>query len=319
MSQSTLERNTVVVDITYLCNAECRYCQWGDTTTPGRMNLELKDVLIPEYTLKVLGTKRVVLSGGEPRIHPHIQDILKYYSKLVNEVIIITNGYELDKKTITSLLKAGATGITISLDSINPIESFMTRRTPPELHKKILNNLRYISNMECKFELGINSTISSMTANWFTVRELLEFGLEIHADFVKFQPIFDDGYVSKNSSELLLGADCVASLLYISSHIHTLKRPPTNPAGFWRDVAVLAKGKMLSGAGCALNSHDAIITGGNMNVCYWVESSQYSHPTRNDHISYNEAISKFDRDKQHCNVGFHCFCNQGMGHTWKNY
>ncbi len=307
-------RGTIVVDVTYMCNATCRYCQWGDGLTPGRVAQDLKKVLIPPDTLEIVGTRRVVLSGGEPRLHPHISEILQYYGSLVDEVVVITNGYGLDAEAAGDLLDAGATGITISLDSVSAAESFMTRRTPPALHADILYNMEEMGP-DRRFELGINSTITRVTANWITVGDLLRFGTKLNLDFVKFQPVFDDGYVSANSPDLMLGADDVKPLRYISSKLDTIEHLPTNPPGFWTDVARLVDGERLCPSECALGSSDAIAVGGQLGICYWVESSRYGHT---DRPGYAAAAARFAEDKQKCTVGFHCFCNQGLDHTWTN-
>ena len=115
-----------MVDVTYMCNAACRYCRWGDHATQGRVARSLDEVLIPEETLKMLGTRRVVLSGGEPRLHPDLDYILGHYGGLVDQVVVISNGYGLDRRAAERLLEAGATGITISLDS-NLVEYFKAK------------------------------------------------------------------------------------------------------------------------------------------------------------------------------------------------
>ena len=314
MIKTVPARGTTVVDVTYLCNATCRYCRWGDGSTPGRVAQDLDKVLIPADTLEMIGTRRVVISGGEPRLHPNISDILGHYGTLVDEVVVITNGYGLDAEAAGALLDAGATGITVSLDSVDAMVSFMTRRTPPALHAEILGNLEGMAGPGRRFELGINSTVTSITANWITVGDLLRFGAGLDLDFVKFQPIFDDGYVSANSPDLMLGPDDAGSLLEVAARLETVEHPPTNPPGFWADVAELAGGGRLPPSGCALGPSDAISTGGQLGICYWVGSSRYG---RRDRPGYAAAASRFEGDKQKCGVGFHCFCNQGMGHTWR--
>ena len=311
MYESISGRGTTVVDVTYLCNATCRYCRWGDSSTPGRAAQDLESILIPASTLEMIGTKRVVISGGEPRLHPHISEILEYYRNLVDEVVVITNGYGLDADATEALLDAGATGITISLDSVNAMESFMTRRTPPALHAKILCSIEEMTGADRWFELGINSTVTSVTSNWITIEDLLRFGARLDLDFVKFQPIFDDGYVSANSPDLILGLNDVAPLLEVASKLETIRHPPTNPPGFWADVAELAGGGILPPSECALGPSDAISVAGQLGICYWVDSSHY------EHAGYAVAASRFEEDKQKCRVGFHCFCNQGMGHVWR--
>src|SRR2546426_530833 len=109
--------NTTVVDVTYLCNATCKYCQWGNLLTPGRAHRTVEEIVIPEDTLRSLGTQRIVLSGGEPRLNPHLNRALNHYHQLVDQVVVITNGYGLDTTEVGRLAHAGATGITVSLDS----------------------------------------------------------------------------------------------------------------------------------------------------------------------------------------------------------
>ena len=308
-------RGTTVVDITYMCNARCRYCRWGDAATPGREDQDMEKILLPAETLEALGTRRVVISGGEPRLHPRIADILGHYKKLVDQVVIITNGYGLDRETVEDLLHAGATGITVSLDSTDAMESFLTRRTPPALHAKVLRNVAGIAGPGRKFELGINCTVSSVTANWLTVRGMLEFGESARLDCVKFQPVFDDGYVSANSPDLLLGPDDVTPLQEIASNVGELRGVKTNPPGFWRDVAARVAGKSLPSDRCALGQSDSISVDGRLSICYWVKSSCYGG------VGEVPATAKgikagFEAEKHRCTVDFHCFCNQGVEHTW---
>ena len=315
MQKAIPSRGTTVIDVTYLCNAQCRYCRWGDSEIPGRVAQSLEKVFIPADTLKILGTERIVISGGEPTLHPQIMEIIRYYAELVDHVIIITNGYGLDRMAVTDLLRAGITGITVSLDSVDAMESFLTRRTPPALHKRILQNVTDAAGQNRDCEIGINCTVSHVTANWMTVCDMLKFGAALDVDFVKFQPIFDDGYVSKNSPDLLLGAEDVDQLLEISSKLDTIRHPPTNPSGFWTDVAALVRGKQIPSRRCALSPSDAISVDGKLSICFWVESSCYgsSNEMPNDH---NRVKAGFEAEKQRCNVSFHCFCNQGMEHTW---
>lgn len=306
-------RGTIVVDVTYMCNATCRYCRWGSSDTPGRMARSLSEVLIPRDTLRMMRAQRVVISGGEPRLHPELDRILGHYSDLVDQVVVISNGYGLDSRAVEKLLDAGATGITVSLDSTDAAVSFLVRRTPPILHKEILRNLADVAKLDC--ETGINCTVSHITANWITVGDMLDFGANIGVDFVKFQPIFDDGYAGAHSADLLLRAEDVPQLLDIASRREGVERPPTNPPEFWTDVATLAAGRNLPPSKCSLGTADAISVGGGLAICYWVESSYY----RSTDVIPRELMSvgkRFEADKMRCKVGYHCFCNQGVGHVW---
>ena len=308
---------TTVVDVTYLCNAQCRYCRWGDARIPGRVAQDATKTLIPAKTLDMLGTERVVISGGEPTLHPDIHRILAYYSNLVDQVVVITNGYGLNGDALDALLHAGATGVTISLDSASAIESFMTRRTPPIIHSRILQNVE-TAGRHINCELGINSTVSHVTANWFTVRGLLELGERTGADFVKFQPIFDDGYVSANSPDLMLTYEDKRPLQEVAGMLNTMPHPETNPPGFWNDIAEMAGGGRLPAERCAMNGRDAISVDGELGICWWVESSRYGNTSHDmDCKTMKDVQETFEKEKRRCTVDYHCFCNQGMGHAWR--
>lgn len=308
---------TTVVDVTYLCDARCRYCRWGDPRIPGRVAQDLPKTMIPAGTLEGLGTERIVISGGEPTLHPDIERILDYYRSLVEQVIVITNGYGLSGKMLERLLGAGATGITVSLDSASAMESFMTRRTPPRTHARILRSLELAgSRRDC--ELGINSTVSHVTANWLTVRGLLELGGRVGADFVKFQPIFDDGYVSANSPDLMLTREDEPPLREVGRMLGDTGRLSTNPPAFWDDVAELAGGGRLPAYGCALDGRDAISVDGGLGICWWVDSSRYGDVSDTpDNAKIEMVQERFREEKSGCTVGYHCFCNQGTGHIWR--
>ena len=308
---------TTVVDVTYLCNATCSYCQWGNSDTPGRLHKALTDILIPKETLTSLGTERIVISGGEPRLHPQLAQILNHYAALVRDVVVISNGYGLNAEEVSRIVDAGATGITVSLDSVNQEEAYQTRMTPPLLHKQILSNLRQMPSPR-RYELGINAVVSHRTANWDTVGGLLTFASEINADFVKFQPVFDDGYVSKNAPHLKLSESDVPNLLEIRGRIEQSRyRLRTNPPEFWRDVASLAAGNVLPAEACSLGPRHSISIQGKLKICYWVGSSTLGAST--SALSDDDVRSgreKFEGDKLRCKVGFHCFCTQNLSHEW---
>jgi molybdenum cofactor biosynthesis enzyme MoaA len=307
-----------VIDVTYLCNATCRYCQWGNEFTPGRAHRTLEEILIPEETLRSLGTQRVVLSGGEPRLNPHLKQVLSHYRQLVEQVVVITNGYGLDTTEVSRLVQAGATGITVSLDSIFSEVTIATRETPPAVHAKILSNLEKIAAGARTFELGINSVVSHPTANWENVRALLQWGLNLRVDFVKFQPVFDDGYVGRNAPELKLSPSDIPALLEISDSVDSISHPPTNPREFWKDLAELTSGEELPSRACGLGPRHSILTRDKLNICYWLDSASFgvgSEPVTATSVA--DVRSRFEDEKLKCRVGFHCFCTQNIGHKWK--
>jgi molybdenum cofactor biosynthesis enzyme MoaA len=312
------EEATTVVDITYLCNATCRYCQWGNSNNLLKEHLKLGQILLPYGSIKALGTKRIVLSGGEPRLHPQLPEILAYYRKCADSLIVLTNGYGLNRKEILKLREMGATGVTVSLDSVSSCESMETKETPLEVHRHIISDLAEACRSPREFDLGINSVVSHVTANWKTVGGILKFAQKLHLDFVKFQPIFDYGYVERNAPHLILSkADCT-NLKRIEHQLETIEHPLTNPPEFWKNIGDLAAGKRLSSSSCGLGTRHSIAVGGqDLRVCYWINNSCFGKTDSLLKSSWAQTVrKKFEIAKLSCKVGFQCFCTQDISHVW---
>jgi molybdenum cofactor biosynthesis enzyme MoaA len=310
-------QRTTVIDVTYLCNARCLYCQWGNPVTPDRIHRPLGELLVPQETLRALGTERVVLSGGEPRLHPQLLKILSYYRSMTPEVIVITNGYGLDESEANQLVEAGATGITISMDSTDPEEASYTRMVPTSLFSQLMRTLERISGSGIELEIGVTSVASSVTANWRTLQNLLAFATQIRASFVKFQPVFDDGYLGRKAPDLMLTRRDVPSLLKIAEKIDGVEHPQTNPPGFWYDIASLLYGKTLSPSACGLGPRQSIAIRGRLCICFWLESITYGNTQEIlSEEKVTEVRTQFDDAKRVCRVGFQCFCTQNLSHVW---
>ena len=87
------QQNSLVIDVTYKCNAKCHYCRWGDTNTEGRVHQPDRYIFISKETLQNLNTQRIVFSGGEPLLRLDLEQIISYYKKSgVHSIVVITNG-----------------------------------------------------------------------------------------------------------------------------------------------------------------------------------------------------------------------------------
>lgn len=311
------EQNTIVLDLTYLCNSTCRYCRWGSTETEGRRNLSLDSLKIPKSTLDLLNIERLVFSGGEPRLHPNMDELISYYREHIKTIILITNGYGATPSEIERLVSKGITGFTFSIDSINPMEEYASRRTSEERFGKILSTLRKISGLNRNFELGINTVVTHANAKWESISKLLEFSEELELDFIKFNPIFDDGYAGIHAPDLLLTEKDAMNLRVIGERIAGYGYKKTNNPQFWFDIADMTMGKQPQGIRCGLGPHKANSINSDLTMCYWV--SDVSYGKSNSKMSPEHAYliqRKLEKSKRNCVVDFHCFCNQKMSHVW---
>ena len=311
-----INSNTTVIDVTYLCNAKCSYCQWGAPVTPDRVHLSLDQLLIPDASLMALGTQRIVISGGEPRLHPRLNEIAAYYRERVGELVIMTNGYGLTISEMAKLEGLGFTGVTVSVDSVDPQVAWRTRKTPPETLARLIATLESFGPQSTGVELGINAVVSRPTATWRNVSELLNLGIRSHAQFVKFQPVFDDGFVSRSDPSLRLVESDADALAEIGGCVEG-SRIRTNPPGFWMDLHDLVLGARLDPSACDLGPCRSVSTRGELGICFWLSSSRLGRlkdPLQVDMVA--RARSEFEGAKRACTVGPQCFCTQPLEHHW---
>lgn len=309
------DQPTVLVDVTYKCNSLCAYCQWGNQVNSSSQHLPLKAVLLSAKKIKDFQATRVVISGGEPLLHPKLPQIISYYRKIIDSVVLITNGHKLNMQTVSCLIKSGLTGLAVSIDSMDSKKSEVTRGTDPTIHNQIISELKAISEEKINLEIGINSVVSSLTANWKNVKEILNFGKSINAKYVKFQPIFDDGYVTKNAPYLKLNSSNCLELYRIAKKIQNKKYSFTNPPGFWENIADIAMGKLLDPRSCNLKDRLFMIQN-YQGICYWLPSSYFSDTKKITSQTIKHQKEKFEALKKHCQVDYHCFCLQNLSHVW---
>lgn len=120
------------ISLTDRCNLRCRYCM----PEHGIEKLRHEDILTFDEILRVvralasLGVRKVRLTGGEPLVRRGIADLVCAIREVpgIEQVVLTTNGVLLDEMA-EPLVRAGLSGVNISLDTRNP-ETFagITRR-----------------------------------------------------------------------------------------------------------------------------------------------------------------------------------------------
>jgi pyruvate-formate lyase-activating enzyme len=276
-------------------------------------------VLLAPDTLRALGTSRVVLSGGEPLLYPHLDDVLRYYARHVESRVVITNGLLLSSSRRQHLRSAGATGFALSLDTTDPALYQATRGWGEAQLGRVLANLRSAAGAaEAEtMELGLNAVVSHATANWACVGAVLALGSHLGLRRVKFQPVFDDGYLSRSAPELALGTRDVPGLNDIADNVARFEGVATNPPGFWRDLARVAAGTGLDGTRCGLGPETVLVTDERLARCYWVpDADAGTVRTEPAAIRVHQSTETLLGTKSGCSVDARCFCLQPLAHEW---
>ncbi|PYR58951.1 MAG: radical SAM protein, partial [Acidobacteria bacterium] len=101
------------------CNIDCGYCNEYDKVSAPVPAAVLKRRI---DKLAELGTSVVAFSGGEPMLHPNLDELIRHIRARGMMAGLITNGYFLVPKRIEQLNGAGLDFLQISIDNVEPDE-----------------------------------------------------------------------------------------------------------------------------------------------------------------------------------------------------
>jgi MoaA/NifB/PqqE/SkfB family radical SAM enzyme len=173
------------------CNLACEYCnEYDDFSKPVPTNVMFQRV----DKLGALGTSVVTISGGEPLLHPELDEIIRRIRQNGMVAGMITNGYLLMPDRIQQLNNAGLEWLQISIDNVNPDE--VSKKSLKVLDKKLQMLAEH-----AEFHVNINSVVGGGVKNpqdALTVgRRALELGFSstigiIHDGQGQLQPLGDE-------------------------------------------------------------------------------------------------------------------------------
>src|SRR6266702_4195331 len=99
------------------CNLACTYCnEFDDFSQPVPLE-EMKKRL---DILADMGTSIITISGGEPLLHPELDEIIRHTRRRGMIAGMITNGFLVTQKRIEELNRAGLEHLQISIDNTKP-------------------------------------------------------------------------------------------------------------------------------------------------------------------------------------------------------
>ena len=130
MTTSEFRRPYVVSwNLTYRCNLACEHCYLDAGPKPlvGTENFSDRSELGTEECFKVIEELAAfapecvtILTGGEPLLRRDILDIVKRAAERGLWVVVGTNGVRITENVAQRLAEAGARGLSLSLDALDP-------------------------------------------------------------------------------------------------------------------------------------------------------------------------------------------------------
>jgi len=151
------------------CNLACKYCNEYDDFSKPVPTHEMKRRI---DRLADLGTRIVTLSGGEPLLHPDLDEIITHMRRRGLIACMITNGYLLVPERIKRLNDAGLDHMQISIDNVMPDE--VSKKSLKVLDKKLQMLSEY-----AEFHVNINSVLGGGIKNPLDALEVGKRAIEL--------------------------------------------------------------------------------------------------------------------------------------------
>src|SRR3982751_1284455 len=131
------------------CNLSCAYCNEYDNFSKP---VPLETMLGRLELLGKLKTGVITLSGGEPLLHPDLDEVIRGIRRNATLAGLITNGYLLTAERIQRLNDAGLDYLQISIDNVMPDD--VSKKSLKVLDKK----LQMLAD-HADFHVNINSVL----------------------------------------------------------------------------------------------------------------------------------------------------------------
>jgi molybdenum cofactor biosynthesis enzyme MoaA len=144
--------------VTRRCNLSCGYCTEYDDVSAAVPLAELRQRI---DALHRLGVVNISLLGGEPLLHPEIDQIVAYANRSA-QVSITTNGFLLSETLIARLNAAGLSNMQISIDTLRPDPTGYIQKSLKALAPKLARLKRL-----ARFDVHVNVVLCANTKDQF--------------------------------------------------------------------------------------------------------------------------------------------------------
>ena len=144
------------IELTSKCNMTCRHC-YNDSGVAGKSFIEPEEFTKMLLKLRQLHCEMIILSGGEPLIHPEICNYITRASSLgIRDISVITNGLIFNDEFARVCRQNGVT-VVISMDGPDKFSYSLFRKEENfQRVQIIMQPSASVNNDPIKYELSIS-------------------------------------------------------------------------------------------------------------------------------------------------------------------
>jgi cyclic pyranopterin phosphate synthase len=285
------------------CNLRCKGCLYGRSFLPGEC-LDLGTLKNALDDMAELSIPRVHFHGGEPLLHPDINDLISYARSVGICPTLGTNAIALNKQKTDELYKSGLRAINVGIYGVG--DAYDDYVGQEQRFEKLSRNLSYVRAQYPEIELSLAWLVMRPTCNLDAVRGIWELSKQLNAPFgavlIQYDfPYFTDG----EEGELQLSEDDRPLLEVVARELIRLKRlRPDLVSTSFAAIAAIPDWIIKKGANdipCYMQDVVFILPNGDVLVCPKHESIGNVHHARFKEIVHTEAHGQAIRDCLHLN------------------
>jgi MoaA/NifB/PqqE/SkfB family radical SAM enzyme len=114
------------------CNAGCQFCNFALDVLPRAdwHYVPVDDACRAIDVLSKLFIRYLIVSGGEPTLHPDLEAIVRHARRRHMAVVLVSNGSRLTPQRCRQLVDAGVSSLVISVDAASAAVHEQNRRLP---------------------------------------------------------------------------------------------------------------------------------------------------------------------------------------------
>ena len=157
MPPSAAERRPVVVwNMTRTCNLKCIHCYTDSDAKKYEGELSTEAVQVMLKDLADFKVPALLMSGGEPLVHPEFWDHAHYARELGLRCVLSTNATLITEEVAERLNEIGLTYVGASLDGIGPVNN--TFRGKPWAYERAVAGIRNCKKNGIRMSLRMTIT-----------------------------------------------------------------------------------------------------------------------------------------------------------------
>ena len=183
------------IEITSICNQTCLHCFVGDELNKFS-HVPRERIFEYARTLSDLGTKQVVLSGGEPSLHPSFEEIIDDLGQFRFRLTVLTNA------SSSRIIKFRdcflRNEVTVKIPLLGWGVSHDQMANLPGAFERTKQNILTLKEAGINIQLG--TTVTAI--NQHDIKSLRKFANE-NGLSLEVSPIFQVGWAKKNEEKLM--------------------------------------------------------------------------------------------------------------------